>query len=227
MKNEYERVKVYENCKLNYSRLATIDYKPKNATTIRKWEMIQRTTRTIPWESYDQSPSPLPIDAVEICATLTRGKEKFLVLVIQYRPPLDSLAIEFPAGLVDPNEDEKDTVIRELLEETGYHTTVKDIEFISPPISPEPGLCDSCARLVKINIDGDKECNTNPQQHLDENEDIEVVLLSLSRRQHILENIQKIVSEKEKKGQRVVVDAKLFSYLIGISTSDTELSGHI
>lgn len=218
MKNEYERIDLNENCKLKFTRLATISYKPKNADNISKWEMVQRTTRTIPWEEYNKTPAPLPIDAVEICATLRKESKEYLILVIQYRPPLDSLVIEFPAGLIDPNEDARKTVIRELLEETGYHATLDDIEYVSPPIAPEPGLSDSCARLIKVTINGDLEVNCKPKQELDDGEDIEVVLLPITEKKSILKGIQEIVSAKEKSGHRTIVDGKLYSYLVGLNS---------
>lgn len=217
MKNDYERVEVHENCKLKFTRLATISYKAKNTDIVNKWEMVQRTTRTIPWEKYEKSPAPLPIDAVEICATLRKEKKDYLILVIQYRPPLDSLVIEFPAGLIDPNEDARKTVIRELLEETGYHATLDDIEFVSPPIAPEPGLSDSCARLIKVTVNGDLEVNCKPIQELDDGEDIEVVLLPISDKKQVLKGIEEIVSAKEKNGHRTIVDGKLYSYLVGLN----------
>lgn len=216
MKNDYERVKVHENCTLNFTRLATIDYKPINSSTVQKWEMVQRTTRDIPWSAYDKSPAPLPLDAVEICAILKKKEEKFLILVVQYRPPLDSLVVEFPAGLIDANEDPKATTMRELLEETGYHTTEKDIEFVSPPIAPEPGLSDSCARLVKVIVNGDLEENSHPAQQLDTGEDIEVVLLPLQNGRSAIQNIEDLVASKEKQGHRTIVDGKLYSYIVGL-----------
>jgi ADP-ribose pyrophosphatase len=43
-----------------------------------------------------------------------------LVVERQYRYPLDRVFIEFPAGKLDPGEDELATARRELVEETGY-----------------------------------------------------------------------------------------------------------
>ena len=46
------------------------------------------------------------------------GEERFL-MVRQYRQGARMVTTEFPAGLVDPGEDPRDTAIRELREETG------------------------------------------------------------------------------------------------------------
>ena len=57
--------------------------------------------------------------AVAIIA-LTSKKE--LVLVEQYRKPLEMSILEIPAGKIEPNEEPKITALRELEEETGFTT---------------------------------------------------------------------------------------------------------
>jgi 8-oxo-dGTP pyrophosphatase MutT (NUDIX family) len=49
---------------------------------------------------------------------VTRSGE--VVLVRQYRYPVDALTIELPAGTIDPGEAPEDCARRELLEETGF-----------------------------------------------------------------------------------------------------------
>lgn len=43
-----------------------------------------------------------------------------IVLQKQYRPPLDKVVIEVPAGLIDAGETAEQAAVRELEEETGY-----------------------------------------------------------------------------------------------------------
>lgn len=38
----------------------------------------------------------------------------------QYRPPIDKIVIEVPAGLIDEGETAEQAAVRELKEETGY-----------------------------------------------------------------------------------------------------------
>ena len=51
--------------------------------------------------------------------------EEKIVLIRQYRCPLDDYIYEFPAGLVDEGEDFKAAGVRELKEETGLDLTPK------------------------------------------------------------------------------------------------------
>lgn len=52
-----------------------------------------------------------------------------LLLQKQYRPPIDKVVIEVPAGLIDAGETPEQCAVRELREETGY---VGVAEQISP-----------------------------------------------------------------------------------------------
>jgi ADP-ribose pyrophosphatase len=54
--------------------------------------------------------------------------ESTLVMIKQYRYPLHKALLEFPAGHIENGENPKDTAVRELVEETGYHS--KEIEYV-------------------------------------------------------------------------------------------------
>lgn len=44
----------------------------------------------------------------------------------QFRPPINKVVIEVPAGLVDEGETAEQSAVRELREETGYVGTVEE-----------------------------------------------------------------------------------------------------
>ena len=63
-------------------------------------------------------------------------KERDLILERNWRVPLESFIVQFPAGLTDrEGEKEEDTARRELLEETGY-AAKRLIPIISVPLAP-------------------------------------------------------------------------------------------
>lgn len=49
-----------------------------------------------------------------------------MLLQKQYRPPIDKVCIEVPAGLVDAGESAERAAVRELKEETGYVGVVSE-----------------------------------------------------------------------------------------------------
>lgn len=58
--------------------------------------------------------------AVYIVALVILPDGTFAIpIVIQYRPPVDSLVTEIPAGLVEPGETGVECALRELYEEKG------------------------------------------------------------------------------------------------------------
>lgn len=51
---------------------------------------------------------------------MSEGSSSELLLLKQYRPPIDQVVIEVPAGLIDRGETPEQCAVRELYEETGY-----------------------------------------------------------------------------------------------------------
>jgi ADP-ribose pyrophosphatase len=84
------------------------------------------------WEYVDR---PLPSGLVCIAAETDDGR---IVLVEQFRPPVDTTVIELPAGLVgDAGGAESEGLLagaqRELLEETGYVAAEWELAAAGPP----------------------------------------------------------------------------------------------
>ena len=72
-------------------------------------------------------------------ALIAFTKNEKILLVEQFRKPIDKVLFEIPAGKLELNEDPAECARRELEEETGY--TSKDVEFLGKS-AMTPGFCD-------------------------------------------------------------------------------------
>lgn len=184
----------------------------KSPPTTRPWEIAQRTTRpSIPLSSYSQSPAPLPVDSVDIRALVTRGGCTYLVVIAQYRPPLDAVCLEFPAGLLDAGESPVDAALRELHEETGLEvssTSSPTVRVAEDLAAYEPGMSDSCFYFVTVQVDGDAPSNQAVRPRPDDGEEIDVWLVPHDAR--LREGLQML----KKKYERCVIDGKLYAYAL-------------
>lgn len=86
-------------------------------------------------------------------------KERFILVIKNYRPPIDKYCIEFPGGnslwilwdvgLIDENESVEDAALRELEEETGYSGRVLK-EYSSPLLPVCAGTGSESTSIVPI-----------------------------------------------------------------------------
>lgn len=79
--------------------------------------------------------------AVAVIALTDDGK---IVLVHQYRTPLEQVTVEIPAGKMEPGEDPATAAARELMEETGY--LAERMAYLGP-IASAPGYSDELLHL--------------------------------------------------------------------------------
>ena len=120
------------------------------------------------------------IDAVVICAY--HKKEKKLVLINQYRVPINKHIYELPAGLVDNNEDAETSVRRELKEETGLDLISINKINSKDKLYLSPGMTDESVAFVYCVCDGKLS-----DEYLEEDEDIKALLISQEDAKDILE----------------------------------------
>ena len=83
---------------------------------------------------FQTRPKNSAVDGVGIVAILQKASGPEILLQKQFRPPINKVTIEVPAGLVDENETAAQTAIRELKEETGYVGTVADESWGVGPV---------------------------------------------------------------------------------------------
>jgi ADP-ribose pyrophosphatase len=115
-----------------------------------------------------------PYYVVELPTTVTAlpiTEDGKIVLVKQYRYPIDEIIIETPGGFIDAGEDFVTGMKRELMEETGYAFT--NIEPVGR-VAANPGLLNNFTELFLAT--GGKKVS---RQKLDHNEEIEIALVTM------------------------------------------------
>lgn len=120
-------------------------------------------------------------DGVIIYGVYGEKKDK-LVLIKQFRYPVNDYVYEFPAGLVEPGENMLEGAIREMFEETGLEFTPrKNHGAYSKPFFTSTGMTDECCGTVY------GYCKGIPNNlHQEDSEDIEVVLADREECKRIL-----------------------------------------
>ncbi|SCU82084.1 LADA_0C02894g1_1 [Lachancea dasiensis] len=146
-----------DDCK--WIGLERLEYLDPNGTP-RQWDSAVRRTR-----------NSGGIDGVGILAILkSPGAEPEILLQKQFRPPVEGVCIEMPAGLIDENESVEVAALRELKEETGYSGKIVSK---TPIIFNDPGFTNTNLSLVTVEVDTLAPENQNLQTELEENEFIE------------------------------------------------------
>lgn len=92
------------------------------------------------------------------CAIIPFLNDNEVILVEQFRKPLEKTLLEIPAGKLNKNENPITCAHRELEEETGYKA--KDMIYLGK-IATAPGFCDEIIHLFKATnlYEGKKSCD--------------------------------------------------------------------
>ena len=127
---------------------------PQPRTPHTGWEYVTRTTKL---GIYPDGASLIPI------LKYPDGSQK-LCLIANHRPPVGKYMLEFPAGLLDPNETVETAARRELLEETGYTLTgIRDTSF-GQAIFIDPWKSNESDLWYVAEVDMSLEANKHPKQ---------------------------------------------------------------
>lgn len=126
-----------------------------------KWYHVERTNNTS---------AVMIVPLVEDASLFFNSK---LVLIKEYRVPLQDYEYGFPAGLIDEGETIEEAIVRELKEETGLDLV--EIVKISPPLYNSAGLTNESITIAYVRASG--QIST---KHNEDSEDIEVLLKSNS-----------------------------------------------
>lgn len=107
-----------------------------------------------------------------------------IVLVDQYRMAFACNLLEIPAGTIEPNEDPKDCIQREVLEEVGINLELNQIYDLGQ-ICTSPGFVTEGIRLYYAELF--ESVKFNPQRSEDEH--INIVLVPINK-------VEKIIGDK-------------------------------
>jgi len=129
-----------------------------------------------------------------------------VVVVKQFRPALNKICLEMPAGLLDEGESEETAALRELREETGYYGKVVGITSTS---YTDPGITNASCAMVTVEIDGDDPINIAPKARLEDGEFITVDLIPLATLYGTLQDFS----------EEYAIDSRLLSIAVGMNAA--------
>lgn len=125
------------------------------------------------------------IDAVIIAALHKESKK--LVIIKQFRIPLNDYVYELPAGLVDDNENMETTATRELREETGFELIEINQEKSRRKVYASAGMTDESVAMVYCSCQG-----KITDKFLEDDEDIKTILVSQEEAREMLKKEAKM-----------------------------------
>jgi ADP-ribose pyrophosphatase len=119
------------------------------------------------------------IDAVIIAALHIESNK--LVLIKQFRVPLNDYVYELPAGLIDDNESIETSAKRELKEETGLNLVKINYEKSREKVYISPGMTDESIAMIYCTSNG-----TISKEYQEEDEDIDIIMVSQQEAKELL-----------------------------------------
>lgn len=166
-----------------YLKLYDAEYTNKNGK-MKNWSIASRKDINIVKNKFFNGVEE-NIDAVIIVAN--HIDENKLVVIKQFRVPINDYVYELPAGLIDDGENFETTVKRELKEETGLELIDIDYKRTKNKVYISTGMTDESVALVYCNCNGKVS-----KDYLEPDEDIEVILVSKEEARKIINSDENI-----------------------------------
>jgi ADP-ribose pyrophosphatase len=202
-----KNIRVKEVFSGKWLRFKLADYE-NNGSIIENYEYIERTTRKGNFDG---------VDVLGIVTYPITKQPKKVLLISNYRPPINKYVIQFPAGLLDHEGDGIDDAIRETKEETGFCAKrtfnlldIHPIPQLSPILYGDPWKSNECGKLAILEIDGDSKENKNIKQELEASESIQAHLFDFHP-----DLLSKLLIFAETND--FAIEGKVYSYFLGIS----------
>lgn len=162
--------KVKPLCETKFVSLYDVKYTNKKGKE-KSWTVASRKNQETLEDIYLEGKED-KIDAVIICAY--HKTEKKLVIIKEFRVPINKYIYELPAGLVDSDDNHfENTVRRELKEETGLDLVSINESKSHDKVYLSPGMTDESVAFVSCIVDGEVS-----KDYLEDDEDIEAILVS-------------------------------------------------
>eukprot|EP01054_Gregarina_sp_Poly1_P004374 Gregarina_sp_Poly_1__4373@NODE_2365_length_2227_cov_41_264352_g1507_i0_p2_GENE_NODE_2365_length_2227_cov_41_264352_g1507_i0NODE_2365_length_2227_cov_41_264352_g1507_i0_p2_ORF_typecomplete_len229_score31_70NUDIX/PF00293_28/2_2e03NUDIX/PF00293_28/7_3e10_NODE_2365_length_2227_cov_41_264352_g1507_i014682154 len=169
-----------------------------NKNVKRSWDRVVRTT----------TKSDEDIDAGTAVTVAVKNGQPGIICVTQFRPAVRKVCLEFPAGIIDLEDKENDTILRELREETGYEG---EIIYASPRLVLSPGMGCESIKLALVWADPAHPKNDTPEACPDEGENIEVLFLPL-------EGLRQTLDELSTKG--ILIFDAVYTFAMGLEVAN-------
>ena len=162
----------------HYLNLYDVAYTNKN-NRLKNWTVASRRGKEAFEQRLMKKTQVAPSDAVIIAPYHVDAKK--MVLIKQFRVPINGYVYELPAGLLESQEHMLECVARELKEETGLDLLDIHPENTFLNVYASAGMTDETMDIVYCTCRG--EVSTD---YLEEDEDIEVVMLDIDEAKTLL-----------------------------------------